>query len=215
MLNKKKFNLYKLACNCDPSGSKTDMCDPQTGQCDCYENKRGKQCNDCLDGYFNTPTCEKCNCHGWSQNCTSNGICLSCSGNTEGYYCERCKDGYYGSPTTGIACKKCPCPGINGNNFATGCSFDQRENTFICHCKPGYTGERCEKCDTFHYGFPLEYRGSCKKCFCNGNENKYNLTCDARTGECKNCMYGTMGFFCDKCKPGLFGNPKDHDCKRK
>lgn len=123
--------------------------------------------------------------------------------------------GYYGNPRAGVACKKCACPGINGNNFAQDCSYNENADAFDCNCLPGYVGDRCEKCDRFHYGSPLEIGGSCKKCFCNGNEDKSNPMCDSKTGQCKNCQFGTDGFFCEKCKPGFFGNAREHTCKRK
>lgn len=108
-----------------------------------------------------------------------------------------------------IPCNRCLCPGVHGNYFADDCSFDRTEKTFKCYCKQGYIGEKCEKCDWFYYGNPQEPGGSCKKCECNNNTN----TCDSVTGECKNCLYSSSGFNCERCKLGFFGNAQKHDCR--
>ena len=188
------------------------MCNTNTGQCECHTNRKGKDCNQCLDGYFGPPRCEKCNCNGFSDTCDSNGVCLDCQGNTEGLSCERCKKNYFGDPLLNIPCKRCSCPDINGNNFAQECLLDRSANTFKCVCKEGYVGERCEKCDMFYYGRPLISGGSCKKCNCHGNSDNKD-SCDPITGECKNCLYSTYGFNCERCKSGYFGSAQKHDCK--
>lgn len=47
------------ACNCDPSGSLSELCntDPNNsigmGQCTCKKNVEGKNCNQCKDGFYN------------------------------------------------------------------------------------------------------------------------------------------------------------------
>lgn len=95
----KKF-IY-LACNCDPTGSKNDLCDSKSGQCVCHHGYTGHKCNQCKQGYFSFPNCKKCECNGFSNNCTPDGICLDCSFNTDGFNCERCKIGYFGDPLLG------------------------------------------------------------------------------------------------------------------
>ena len=66
----------------------------------------------------------------------------------------RCKTGYYGEPMLGIPCRKCSCPGINGNNFANTCYLKNNQGSFDleCKCFPGYSGQRCEGCQSFYYG---------------------------------------------------------------
>ena len=185
-----------------------------TGQCECREFNYGRSCSDCQLGYFDAPKCRKCECNGFSSQCQSNGQCLNCMQNTYGWNCEQCKPGFYGSPKDGIGCKPCNCPGINGNNFANSCSYNFLNKTFTCDCQEGYSGPRCDKCDNFYYGNPLEINKKCKKCNCNGNVDEKNPeTCDKNTGKCLNCLYETDGYNCEKCKYGYYGNALKHDCK--
>jgi len=177
----------------------------------------GKTCHECSIGYFNSPFCQKCRCNGLSKTCNESGICMDCQGNAEGENCERCKKGYYGNPKHKIPCKKCACPDINNNNFASEC-VESNENShgFKCSCKKGYIGDRCEKCAPLYYGNPLEVGGSCKKCNCNGNVDENDAeSCDRKTGECRKCLNNTHGFRCEKCKPGFYKNPNNNNkCER-
>ncbi|CAF0800708.1 unnamed protein product [Brachionus calyciflorus] len=201
-------------CNCDSFGSINNQCDILTGQCDCKENSYGKLCNECSPGFYNPPTCKKCECNGFSSSCKSDGECINCQGNTEGFNCDRCKNGFYGSPQDGVSCKPCSCPGIEGKNFAKACNYDYENDSFKCTCLPGYTGHRCDKCDDFYYGNPLEKNGSCKKCECNDSIDLKNpLSCNKQTGQCSNCLFNTDGFNCQKCKYGFFGDALSHQCK--
>ena len=83
------YNFRNQVCNCNPWGSKNDFCDQQTGKCDCFENIKGHKCSECENGHYNFPKCEQCKCNGYSNSCSSDGVCLECSGHTEGFYCER------------------------------------------------------------------------------------------------------------------------------
>ena len=120
----RRINIFDLiiyiACNCD-YGSKSNLCDVKSGQCDCYDNHAGKHCGECAPGYYNPPHCHKCQCNGLSDTCTREGICNACRAHTAGSHCESCAEGFYGAPLHGIPCKSCACPGVNGNNFALEC----------------------------------------------------------------------------------------------
>lgn len=66
-----------------------------------------------------------------------------------------------------------------------------------CTCKPGFTGDRCERC------LPGFFGPTCQEC-----NAKCNKICDdglAGTGECK-CNPGFTGETCNQCAPGFFGN---------
>ena len=39
--------------------------------------------------------------------------------------------------------------------------------------------------------------------------------CDTRTGQCRNCLFFTEGFNCEKCKEGFYGNALKQQCRRK
>ncbi len=127
---------------------------------------------------------------------------------------KRCISGYYGDPSNDVPCRLCKCPGISGNNFAKTCNYDEFTQNLVCNCQPGYAGLRCERCDAFYFGSPLEPDGVCKKCSCNGNINLSDPeNCDSRTGECKNCLNNTDGFNCNRCKYGYFGNAALQTCQ--
>lgn len=50
--------------------------------------------------------------------------------------------------------------------------------------------------------------GRCTTCECNGNvDSALGPVCNITTGRCLNCLNNTMGFECDLCMPGYFGDP--------
>lgn len=59
------------ACNCDPDGSRSDICDPVNGKCLCRQNVVGRACDQCIEGYYNLSAghsdrhlgCVPCLCH--------------------------------------------------------------------------------------------------------------------------------------------------------
>lgn len=61
-------------------------------------------------------------------------------------------------------------------SFAVGCR--EVAGGFQCVCRPGYTGDSCERCAPGYHGDPLTAGGSCRPCDCSGNGN----SCDSRTG---------------------------------
>ncbi|KAI5627198.1 laminin subunit alpha-3, partial [Silurus asotus] len=147
--------------------------------CSCPPEYTGDSCQRCSRGYYRDRNgrCTSCACNGLSDDCDeSTGRCLNCKGNTAGDHCERCKHGYYGDAAMGT-CKICPCPlHLESNNFAVGCS--EVHGRIRCQCKPGYTGEKCERCAPGYFGRPEEHGGRCQLCNCNGN------SCSSTTGVC-------------------------------
>ena len=115
----------------------------------------------------------------------------------------------------GVRCKKCQCPNINGNQFADTCSYNSVNDTVRCECKLGYSGNRCDSCSVGYFGNPTERGGSCKKCNCNNNTvvNEPDW-CNRKTGECKDCLFNTDGWNCERCRSGYFGNALTKSCKR-
>lgn len=51
------FNLLLSECDCDESGSYTDVCEVSNGQCPCLPNFKGRRCDQCADGYYGYPRC--------------------------------------------------------------------------------------------------------------------------------------------------------------
>uniref|UniRef100_A0A0K0EC03 Laminin subunit beta-1 n=2 Tax=Strongyloides stercoralis TaxID=6248 RepID=A0A0K0EC03_STRER len=209
------------SCDCDNIGSLHNICDKETGQCLCNINEiTGRQCNECYEGSWNFPNCQLCSCNSHSNICDQkNGICLNCTNNTSGKYCDRCKDGYYGDPRieVNIPCKACMCPNHpdSGNYNAISCSFDYISGKMnaLCHCKKGYIGNFCDKCDKNYWGNPKEIGGLCEKCECNGNvDPTVEDNCDKKTGECIKCLYHTTGKNCESCINGYFGSGIERNC---
>ena len=115
-----------------------------------------------------------CQCNGRSEKCQpENGNCLSCRDNTTGPACEICAGGFYGNPLiAGGICRPCQCPDSQHNHAAT-CSLDSR-GQFMCQCKVGYTGPRCDRCD---YGYFGDSVSGCFPCDCNPMGSTSNQVC--------------------------------------
>ena len=44
--------VFPVACECDPQGSLSSVCDPNGGQCQCRPNVVGRRCDRCAPGTF-------------------------------------------------------------------------------------------------------------------------------------------------------------------
>lgn len=77
------------------------------------------------------------------------------------------------------------------------------------------SGTSCERCAENYFGNPLVAGGTCERCVCNNNiDHGVSGSCDAATGECLKCQYFTEGFYCERCKPGYFGDAARQSCQR-
>lgn len=70
-------------------------------------------------------------------------------------------------------CEACNCDPVGSLN--TSCDVI----TGQCKCRPGVTGQRCDVCEAYHYGFSYE---GCKPCECD-NIGSIALQCDP-SGQC-------------------------------
>ncbi|XP_062973267.1 laminin subunit gamma-2 [Elgaria multicarinata webbii] len=157
---------------------------------------------------------EACDCNGKSRQCmfdvdllrrTGNGYrCLNCIDNTEGVNCERCKEGFYRQRHQNH-CVSCSCNPTGSTSIQ--CDIHGR-----CHCKPGVTGDKCDRCQ---HGFRSFSEAGCTPA---GQVQISGCDCDpaGSTGQCISgrcvCKVAVAGDRCDSCKQGYYnldaGNPE-------
>ncbi|XP_046984371.1 laminin subunit beta-1 isoform X1 [Schistocerca americana] len=206
------------ACDCNSIGALDNFCDVQTGQCKCRANTYGRECDQCQPGFWNFPNCQQCTCNGHADVCDpQTGACTECRDFTLGHNCDRCIEGYYGDPRIGIdiPCRPCPCPGTadSGHSYATRCALDTLTQDVVCECDVGYAGSRCDVCADNYFGNPETPGGSCRPCNCSKNiDLALPGNCDARSGECLQCLFHTEGFHCEICKANYYGDAINQQC---
>ena len=69
-----------LTCKCSKEGSINNICNPKTGQCQCRQGFKGKNCNECVVSSTSFPDCLlsfkcKCNTNGTLLNYKKYGPC--------------------------------------------------------------------------------------------------------------------------------------------
>ncbi|XP_072533209.1 laminin subunit alpha-2 isoform X2 [Salminus brasiliensis] len=199
--------------------------------CECEHNTCGESCDRCCPGYNQKPwmagtfltrhVCEKCNCHGKSEECYYNqtvadgklslningeyeggGVCIGCSKNTAGVNCQSCTEGYYRprgvDPENPHPCRPCSCD-PNGSISPVCIPDETQASTGLsegwCRCKQGYRGEKCDRCAFGYTGFP-----ECQRCNCSAvgsiNQDPCQLPCV--------CKDNVEGVNCDRCKMGFY-----------
>ena len=174
--------------------------------------------------YFLFPACE---CNGWTSICRFNeeyyaatgrgGECLECDGNRDGQHCERCKPNHFFSPVQDekgrTPCEPCNCDTTGKSSSfkwilflsLTNCALGSKQLQCApdgkCECKPGVSGEKCDKCAANYWNF--DYTG-CDSCECKPEGSIDNTPqCDQETGVCA-CKQNVEGKKCDICAAGHF-----------
>ncbi|XP_030061842.1 laminin subunit beta-2 isoform X2 [Microcaecilia unicolor] len=196
-----------LACQCDPQGSLSSVCDINGGQCRCKANVIGRQCERCAPGTygFGPAGCKACECsvdgslHSFCDQ--SSGQC-PCRAGAFGLRCDHCQHGHWGFPN----CRQCLC-----NGHAEDC--EQRTGACL-NCRDHTAGDRCEKCIAGYYGNPVLGSGEhCRPCPCpegpkSGRHFAASCHKDSQSRQviCI-CNMGYTGSRCDECAPGYYGNP--------
>ncbi|KAL4656079.1 laminin subunit gamma-1 [Arapaima gigas] len=178
--------------------------------CNCKHNTDGPDCEVCKTFYNDRPwrrataenanECLPCNCNGKSEECYFDpelyratghgGHCRNCVDNTDGPNCERCLDNYYRDGLNSY-CSPCNCNPVG--SLSTQC-----DNSGRCSCKPGVTGDKCDRCQP---GYHSLSEAGCRPCSCNPFGSTQE--CDVQTGRCQ-CKDNVEGFSCDRCKLGYF-----------
>ena len=135
-------------CDCPPEYDSTSCQDPGLGFYRWYKEHfvTSEIIIDLVGGV------KRCNCNGRTNQCDpETGECLECGENTSGFHCNVCAVGFFGDPQVG--CEPCQCPTAE-RNFARTCSVSS-SGEFVCQCKLGYTGPKCDRCDYGYYGSPM------------------------------------------------------------
>uniref|UniRef100_A0A3B3YPJ9 Laminin subunit beta-2 n=1 Tax=Poecilia mexicana TaxID=48701 RepID=A0A3B3YPJ9_9TELE len=204
------INDGALACNCDPQGSISSLCDPRGGQCRCRSNIIGRRCDKCAPGTygFGPSGCIPCEC---SSEGSVTRLCDKYTGQCQcrpgafGQRCDGCQAGHWGFPS----CRPCQC-----NGHANHC--DQRSGVCI-NCRDNTGGDSCDRwCANGYYGNPvlgISSGGQCRPCPCPDGPHSgrhFATSCyqDNRNRQiiC-NCNQGYTGARCEECAPGYYGNP--------
>ncbi|KAK7907204.1 hypothetical protein WMY93_015816 [Mugilogobius chulae] len=222
-------------CQCHTNGSVSEVCNQETGQCQCRDNVMGRQCDECLPNCWwdpDTEECVACQCspHGSvSQRCDVEGRCI-CRPGYVGRRCDLKRQGYERRETrrpvervpVDAAQQRWPsltrtggCPrgaykpseGECGCNALGSVTQQCNVNTGCCMCRDNYRGEKCNECQIGYRDFP-----QCIQCQCNaaGSDRE---TCDLERGVCGcadrtgkcSCKANVIGDHCDQCKVDTFG----------
>lgn len=94
-----------------------------------------------------------CQCNNLSQRCFFDkdlyeatghgGHCIDCAGNTHGPHCEQCVSNHWRRPGEHY-CTPCSCNEV-------GSVDGQCDANGQCKCKPGVTGQHCDRCENGFY----------------------------------------------------------------
>uniref|UniRef100_A0AAY4BZ23 Laminin subunit alpha 2 n=1 Tax=Denticeps clupeoides TaxID=299321 RepID=A0AAY4BZ23_9TELE len=197
--------------------------------CECEHNTCGESCDRCCPGYNQKPwmagtfltrhVCEKCNCHGKSEECYFNqtvadrklslnsngeyeggGTCLGCSDNTAGINCRLCgrllqiRGGKTRpvQPEEDQPCQPCFCNPM-GSIHGT-CIPDESQLAAGPALQGRLRGEKCDRCAFGHRGFP-----HCELCGCSLDGSLNEDPCQP---PCV-CKENVEGDNCDRCKLGF------------
>lgn len=118
-----------------------------TGACRCKPNVKGRDCNECQNGFFNIHSgngCEGCNCDplgSYNSSCSYDGQCF-CKPGVTGKRCDQCAQYQYGFSSEG--CKPCDCDESGSQGF-------QCDEFGQCPCNANVEGQRCDRCKENKY----------------------------------------------------------------
>uniref|UniRef100_A0A3Q0RBB8 Usher syndrome 2A (autosomal recessive, mild) n=1 Tax=Amphilophus citrinellus TaxID=61819 RepID=A0A3Q0RBB8_AMPCI len=196
-------------CNCYTAGTVNGSmdCAQIGGQCHCKAAVTGRECADCLPGWFdltasNPNGCISCNCSDMGIMRTSTGAVPSCNHYTgqcrckphvTGLSCDHCEFGYW-NLSHPDGCIPCGCDPLG--SLSPFCEPEGGQ----CECKPGVGGLRCDSCGRGLFGLRLE--GSCAPCNCSQEGTVPGTDCDSYTGQCV-CKEHVEGRRCDSCSHGF------------
>ena len=219
----------KCICDCSNQWS-GDTCNL------CVGLFEGSNCDKCITGHINYPSCTLCNnsihCNGNADSVIEDGSRTSCNCNCktgfEGIACDSCSSDHINYPT----CRKCDTTtDCSGNAVSV---TDNNKQSCLCTCSNQWTGPACDNCDVKYElncgscaaGYIKPFP-QCEKCttatHCNNNADSVTdngdrsfCKCDCRnmwTGnDCLTCPSTYGGPDCDECATGAVGFPSCGRC---
>ncbi|XP_048452999.1 laminin subunit alpha-2-like [Rhincodon typus] len=181
-------------CDCHVNGSIAELCDKQTGQCQCKHNVAGRQCDHCLPNCWwdhEKKVCMPCLCSpigSMSLRCDQTGTCI-------------CKPGFLGKHCT-LSRQLHEQQYDEGSEMAKSVQNQRRRwwATGIGGCprgayKPATASARGS--ETYY----LHSSRGCIPCNCNSFGSK-SFDCDDK-GQCR-CQPGVAEQKCDRCALGFY-----------
>nr|XP_014351267.1 PREDICTED: laminin subunit gamma-1 [Latimeria chalumnae] len=205
----------------------SDVCNPETGVCECRDNTAGPNCERCADGFYGDSTigssndCKPCPCPGGSSCAvvpkTKEVVCVNCPSGTTGKRCQLCDDGFYGDPygKNGPAqpCRPCQCNDNIDPNAVGNCD---RQTGECLKCIYNTAGFFCDRCKDGFYGNALagDPADKCKPCNCSpyGTVDR-QTSCSQVTGQCE-CLPHVTSRDCSACEPGFYNLHSGRGCER-
>ncbi|XP_026765161.2 laminin subunit beta-1 [Galleria mellonella] len=153
-------------CNCSVLGTNFTKgnCDGITGQCPCFNNVMGINCDQCTENHWRIALgtgCDPCDCDpigSLSAQCNPYIGRCDCKPGHGGRQCDQCQENYWGNPN--IECHPCQCD-LHGS-VSLQCTREKGS----CICKPGIGGYNCNMCARGYLG-QAPYCYSCGECFDN------------------------------------------------
>ncbi|XP_056260712.1 laminin subunit alpha-2 isoform X4 [Seriola aureovittata] len=178
-------------CQCHTNGSVYEVCNKETGQCQCKENVVGRQCDECMPNCWwdaERQDCVPCRCslHGsMSQRCDVEGRCI-CRPGFVGRRCDLRRQGYERRETRRPV-ERVP--------------METVQQRWVGPSRTGGCPRGAYRPKTGPQTHGITTGGQCVPCHCNSFGSK-SFDCD-ETGQCR-CQPGVTGPKCDRCSRGFF-----------
>nr|XP_054604109.1 laminin subunit alpha-2 isoform X1 [Nothobranchius furzeri] len=178
-------------CQCHSNGSVSEVCNRESGQCQCRENVVGRQCDKCMPNCWwdaEHQECFPCMCSplgSASQRCDTEGHC-TCRPGFMGRRCDLRRLGYERRETRRPV-ERIPLEAVQQR---------WRGASRVGGCPRG-----AYKPQTGPETHGLATGGVCVPCHCNSYGSK-SFDCD-ELGQCR-CQPGISGAKCDRCSRGFF-----------